>query len=136
MRYAFINDYVIKKIEDCDSAEAESQLNYYQTVICIDGISPEPQVGWTWDGRERLYLKLSPLTPRQIRMALILNGITLDNISDSFALLEEPLKSLAIIQWEYAIEFLRDDPLVNQVGVALGWSPEQIDQLWMFAHTL
>lgn len=79
---------------------------------------------------------LSSVSPRQIRLALVLSGITLAQISDALATLEEPTRTLAIIQWEYSVEFDRYNGLVDQVGTMLGWTTQQLNDLWIFAATL
>jgi hypothetical protein len=76
------------------------------------------------------------VTPRQIRQALILSGISLAGIDDALASLPEPIKSLAQTEWEYSISFQRNRPLVNQVGALLGKSSQELDDLWKFAATL
>lgn len=79
---------------------------------------------------------ISDVTPRQIRQALILSGISLEQIETALDSLPEPTRSLAKIEWEYSIAFKRDRPLVIQVGQMLGWTSEQLDDLWKFANTL
>jgi len=37
------------------------------------------------------------------------------------------------ITWEFASEFKRDDPLLNQLGVALGLTQQQIDEFFIAA---
>lgn len=76
------------------------------------------------------------VTPRQIRQALLLSGVSLTDITNALESLSEPTKSLAITEWEYSITFQRNRPLVASVGVMLGWTPEQLDNLWLFAGTL
>lgn len=76
------------------------------------------------------------VTPRQIRQALILHGVSLTDIENALALLPEPTRSLAQIEWEYSVMFLRRNPLVEQVGQMLGWTSEQLDDLWIFAAKL
>lgn len=76
------------------------------------------------------------VTPRQIRQALILSGITLQQIDDALATLPEPTKSLAMVEWEHSISFQRSRPLVASVGQMLGWTSEQLDNLWLYAGTL
>lgn len=76
------------------------------------------------------------VTPRQIRQALVLSGVSMSTIESALASLPEPTKSLAQIEWEYSTMFIRSNPLVAQVGVALGWTSEQLDNLWKFAKTL
>lgn len=76
------------------------------------------------------------VTPRQIRQALILSGISIETIENALNNLPEPTKSLANIEWEFSIAFERDRPLVNDVAKLLGMSKEQLDSLWLFAGTL
>jgi hypothetical protein len=76
------------------------------------------------------------VTPRQIKQALVLNGVTLASIEAALDTLSEPTKSLAKIEWEYSISFHRNRALVNQMGQMLGWTSQQLDDLWVFASKL
>lgn len=76
------------------------------------------------------------VTPRQIRQALILSGVTMAQITDALNSLSEPIKSLANAEWEYSNAFDRKRPLVEAVGQMLGWTSQQLDDLWKFAGTL
>jgi hypothetical protein len=76
------------------------------------------------------------VTPRQIRQALILSGVSIEQIEAALESLSEPTKSLAKTEWEYSIAFQRSRPLVAQVGLMLGWTSEQLDDLWRFAASL
>ncbi len=76
------------------------------------------------------------VTPRQIRQALILSGISMQSITDALNSLSEPTKSLALAEWEYSISFQRSRPLVASVGQMLGWTSQQLDDLWLYAGTL
>lgn len=76
------------------------------------------------------------VTPRQIRMALIKAGYTLQNIEDTLNTLPEPQKSEAKIAWEYSNEFQRNNPLIIAFAPMLNLTPDQIDQLFMLAATL
>lgn len=76
------------------------------------------------------------VTPRQIRQALILSGVSMQMIDGAIAALPEPHKSLAQIEWEYSTAFIRTNPFVIQIGQALGWTSEQIDNLWKLAASL
>lgn len=77
-----------------------------------------------------------PVTPRQMKQALVLSGVTLQQIEDALNSLSEPTRSLAKIEWEYSLEFQRTRPIVASVGAMLGWSSQQLDSLWAFAATL
>ena len=76
------------------------------------------------------------VTPRQIRLALILGGESLDSILAILNTLPEPQKSLALVEWEYAQVFVRSNPLVAQLAPLLGITDEELDQLWQLAATL
>lgn len=76
------------------------------------------------------------VTPRQMRQALILSGVTMQQIEDALDALPESTKSLAKVEWEYSLAFQRNRPLVAQVAQLLGWTSEQLDNLWAFAKTL
>jgi uncharacterized protein YlzI (FlbEa/FlbD family) len=76
------------------------------------------------------------VTPRQIRIALIASGISLDTIENAIAALPEPNKSIAKVTWEYSVEFQRNNPLIASMGPVLGLTESQIDQLFIFAATL
>lgn len=75
-------------------------------------------------------------TPRQIRQALILSGVTMQQIEDALNALSEPSKTMARIEWEYSISFQRNRPFVNAVAAILGWTSGQVDALWALAVTL
>ena len=136
MKYAFINDNEVKFTADFESEEqAMLESHLYQQVVLIDGVSPEPQAGWKWSNGV-IYQEFAPLSPRQIRLALIIMGISLSDIDANLDLLPEPTKSLAKVSWEYSLEFYRDDPLVDSVASLLGWTSEQTDYLWDYGVTL
>lgn len=76
------------------------------------------------------------VTPRQMRQALVLSGVSMAGIDAAIAALPEPTKSMAQIEWEYSTMFLRTNPLVNMLGAQLGWSSAQLDGLWRLAKSL
>lgn len=76
------------------------------------------------------------VTPRQIRQALILSGITIQQIEDALNSLEEPTRTLAKIEWEYSTAFQRKRPIVSEVARILGWTEEQLDSLWELAGSI
>lgn len=80
--------------------------------------------------------RIADVTPRQIRQAMILKGISLSQIDDIINSMPEPQKSLARAEWEYSNAFERDRPLVDQMGHLLGKTDEELDALWLFAKTL
>lgn len=76
------------------------------------------------------------VTPRQIRLALIYAGLGLEDIEAALNLMPEPQKTIAKINWEWAVSFERNNPLVEGVGQILGWSSSQLDELWELASKL
>lgn len=79
---------------------------------------------------------IADVTPRQIRQALILSGISLADIDAALNSLPESTRSLAQIEWEYSVVFQRNKPLVESVATLLGWTSQQLDDLWIFAKSL
>lgn len=76
------------------------------------------------------------VTPRQMRQALILSGMSLASIDAAIAALPAPMNSLAQVEWEYSISFQRNRPLVLQMASVFGWSSAQLDALWALAASL
>ena len=79
---------------------------------------------------------MKDVTPRQMRQALILSGVSLASIDAAIATMPDPAKSLAQTEWEYSTAFQRERPLVAQVAALLGWTNDQLDALWELAASL
>lgn len=73
----------------------------------------------------------TPLTPRQIRLALFSVGITEEMVDTALEGNE-----VGKIEWKYASEFVRDNPLISALGPAFELTEEQINTLWLYAMTL
>ncbi len=116
-------------------------LNYQGQIIGQLEL-PDDTSEEVWQKKLAVYALPSPsdtlkdVTPRQIRQALVLYGISLTDIDNALNGLPEPTKSLAKIEWEYSISFQRNRDLVNQVGALLGWTSQQLDDLWKYAAGL
>lgn len=79
----------------------------------------------------------APLTARQLRLGLVLNGLSLDQVAAAIDAIEDPQdRNVARIEWEYASSFERTHPLLESVGAALGLTPGQIDTMWQGALAL
>lgn len=76
------------------------------------------------------------VTPRQFRQALVLSNISINSVVDLINSQPEPVKSLAMIEWEYSTAFLRSNQFVNQLAPAMGLTQDALDQLWILAGTL
>lgn len=137
MALLYINDYTVVRREENADINNIPDAHLYQHVIDTATIDRNPQVGWIFDKKTgALYPNIAPVTPRQIRQALILSGISLSLIDSALDSLPEPTRSLALAEWEYSNEFQRNRPLVSNVAQLLGWTEDQIDALWIFAGTL
>jgi len=76
------------------------------------------------------------VTPRQMRIALVMSGVDLNLIENMINNLPEPSKTITRVTWEYSVEFQRNNPLLIAMAPALGLTNEQIDQLFQLASTL
>lgn len=73
---------------------------------------------------------------RQLRLALVYSGFNLEDISTAIESLQEPNKSIAKIEWEYATSFDRNNQLLISLGSMLNLTEIQIDELFKLANTL
>lgn len=71
------------------------------------------------------------VTPRQVRLLLLQQNLLTD-VEALIAQQDEATK----ITWQYALEFRRDDPLLNQLAVNLNLTQEQLDQFFIDANAL
>ena len=73
----------------------------------------------------------SSITPRQCRLLLLQQGL-LSQVEAMIAQQDDATR----ITWEYALEFRRDDPLLNQLAANLGLTSEEIDEFFIAAAQL
>lgn len=135
MLYAFINDNIVKKLEDISEDELQGSLHLYQQIIPVSQFSRTPKVGWIFDNGQ-VYPDIKPVTPRQIRQAWILSGKLLSEIDNAINMLPEPTRSLAKTEWEYSTMVFRRNKLVGLLAQAQGYTEDELDQLWIFAGSL
>lgn len=81
-------------------------------------------------------ITVQAVTPRQMRLALVMSGISLDTIESVINSLPEPTRTLTRVTWEYSVEFQRNNQLLNTMAPVLGLSKEQVDGLFILASTL
>lgn len=78
----------------------------------------------------------APITPRQIRLALLSAGL-LDSIDTAIAAIpDEEARKAAQIEWDYALQYERSNPTLIALGTALGLDDTAIDDLWRSASNL
>lgn len=74
------------------------------------------------------------LSARQLRLGLIAAGVSLSAVDAAIASIPDDAdREVAQVEWQYASQFERDHPLIEQVGAALGLEPWQIDAAWLGA---
>jgi hypothetical protein len=76
------------------------------------------------------------VTPRQIRIKLLMLGITEATIDGVINTLPSPQKEAAMITWKYSTMFQRNNPLVPAIAAMLNFNSTQLDTLWLEALTL
>lgn len=78
----------------------------------------------------------STVTVRQARLALLNAGL-LDDVEAYIAAIADPaVKKAAEIEWEYASAFERTSALLNTIATDLGWTEQQLDDLFVDAALL
>ena len=134
--YAVIDNNVVTNIIICDADFAASMPN--DLVLDVENLTDKPSIGSGYDGTifSAPPSIISEVTPRQIRIALMLSGVSTADIEAALDGLPEPTKTIAKIEWEYSISFIRTNVLVSVVGQLLGWNDAQLDQLWITAAGL
>ena len=70
------------------------------------------------------------ISPRQARLVLLDMGI-LDKVDLLINSLPEYEKNKAKISWEFATAFERTDPFVETLGAGLGFTSDQLDELFI-----
>lgn len=135
MLVALINNNKIESIVDVESLESIESPHTYQQVVDVTDMIPLPSVGWAFN-RDGIYKEYPDLTPKQLRMALVLSGVSSEMVTGGLDLLPSPQKELAQIAWEYAIAYSRRDPLLIGVASQLGWGELELNALWDLGLTL
>lgn len=72
------------------------------------------------------------VTPAQAKLALLGAGL-LDAAEAAINALPSPDKEAALIYWNNALAFERNNPLIAQIGAAIGLDSEGIDDLFIAA---
>lgn len=80
---------------------------------------------------------LKPLTRRQFRLALVMNGFALADIEALINQIEDDMQRQIIqIEWQDATVFERNNSSLFVMAALMGLSSAQIDELWSQALTL
>ena len=110
---------------------------------------PKPSLTHTWNGDDwvdsripeqiqEIELKaLTPLTRRQFRMVLVLNGYDLDEIKARISAIEDiQTRQLTLIEWEDANTFERTSPSLVMMAELLALNDSQVNDIWKQALML
>lgn len=68
---------------------------------------------------------MPPLSPRQIRLALLSAGITEGMVDAALA-----DNAAGLIEWKYATAYERNHPLIGALAGSFSLTTEQVDSLW------
>ena len=90
------------------------------------------------DGKKHAKNKGVPrfVTARQFRLALLAGGVKLADVTNAINALPEAYKEQALVSWEYAPTFERNNPLIAQLASKFGFTNESLDQLFIQADKL
>jgi hypothetical protein len=69
------------------------------------------------------------ISMRQARLVLLSEGL-LAQVDATIAAMDEPARSAAQIEWEYATELRRDNPLVVAMQASMNLTDEQVDAMF------
>lgn len=81
-------------------------------------------------------VRLSPISPRQLRLKLFEMGIDEAAMNALIDQLEEPIRSIAHIEFDYAVEFDRYHPRIILIATNMGLTLPEMDTLWAEAILL
>lgn len=113
-------------IEEIDTETGEIILVHkhhteYRTVI----VEELEIVDFSEEEKQEMISKLS-LTKREVFLALYKDkGVTAEQIRGQIQSTE------ALIEFDYAEKYYRGNPLINGIGALLGYTPEQLDYLFI-----
>lgn len=118
------NDAVIRRQDGARIPDDQSNRDWvaFQDWLAAGGV-PDPYIPPV--------IKISTITPRQARLALLQSNL-LETVEDRINQIGGETK----ITWEYATEINRDAPMIINIGESLNLTEQQIDDLFTLASTL
>lgn len=81
---------------------------------------------------------IAEITPKQLRLVLLSNGITAAIVETAIGnITDEVTREIATIEWQYGTGYSRTNANLQMIATQLlGFSQEQIDEMWKHALTL
>lgn len=132
---AVIHDNVVTNVLVADAATYPADPGSFLVDVDIENIPP---IGSTYDAVTGQFTPTLPsipvpeaVTPRQVRLLLLQQGLL-----DQVEIIISQQDRATQITWEFAIEFRRDDPLLNNLAQQLNLTEEQVDQFFIAASQL
>lgn len=128
--------------DDPADGTAQEQIGHLATLSFMEGFQcvsadytgPVPEAdAWRWDGKKITAIVPVPqsVTPRQVRLLLLQQGL-LANVEAMIKAGDQATQ----ITWEFASEFRRNDPLLEQLSKALGLTDAQVDGFFIAAASI
>lgn len=111
----------------------------------LQGLTDKQQILNALSGFNRDYVwavtyekpPLKPLTRRQFRLALVMNGFALADIEAIINQIEDSTqRQITLIEWQDGTAFERYSPSLLKMAELMNLSPPQVDELWSQALTL
>lgn len=105
----------------------KEQYDDFDKFIYVDGaLVPDPDYEEKQKQKERERLNLLSLSKREVFLALYkAKGITPEQLKDEIEDVE------ALIEFEYANEYFRGNPLIDLIGAKLGYTADDLDYLFI-----
>lgn len=127
---------VTQSIQESAPVQVDGVWNQQWEVIELFATQSERDAAIAADAEaKRLASIPTSVTMRQARLALHAAGL-LSGVNAAISAMEEPAKTAATIEWEYASAVERNAGLVPAMAAALGMTASQIDDLFITAATL
>ena len=123
----YIYDENENPITHTETRPVQEQVGSHTEIQTIYEIVLNPNYEQEEQEKERQRLNLLSLTKREVFLALYrAKGITPDMVRGSITDEE------ALIEFDYAERFYRGNPLIDSIGIMLGYSVEDLD--YLFTH--
>lgn len=105
----------------------DGEITTHKETIIVKGIIANPNYEEEEAQKERQRLDMLSLTKREVFLALYKDkGITPDQLRAQIQDTE------ALIEFDYANDYYRGNPLINGIGAMLGYTPEELDYLFEY----
>jgi len=94
------------------------------------------ELALNYEGFDLAPFAIPSCSPRQIRLWLLSLGVTDAQVIALINSLDASVRAATLIEYQYASVFERTHPFVDQVGLALGLTIDQIDEGFTAASTI